>query len=92
MRLKVAKSESNLSEALDRVAAEGERIVLTRRGKRLAALISLADLKLLENLEDRVDRAAARRNRAEGGRPVPLEKVMAELGIGLKAKGRKNRG
>ncbi len=54
-RAVVKKPSSPVSEsALDR-ALQGERVIV-RRGKRpVAAVVSIADLKLLEELEDRYD-------------------------------------
>jgi len=40
---------------VNRVAYGGERIVLERRGKAKAVLISLEDLALLEGIEDKID-------------------------------------
>ena len=41
----------NLCEIINRVADSGERIVIERQGKEIAAIISSADLKRLETLE-----------------------------------------
>ncbi len=48
----VAEIRDNLADALNRVAYQGERIVLERRGKGVAVLVSMEDLALLETLED----------------------------------------
>jgi prevent-host-death family protein len=51
-------------EIVNRVAYGGEELVLTRRGKPIAALVSLAALEALHRLEDARDVAeAARRER-----------------------------
>jgi antitoxin (DNA-binding transcriptional repressor) of toxin-antitoxin stability system len=81
MNVNVAEVPGTLAEALDRLAGARERVVLTRRGKRIAALVGLQDLELLERLEDQADLQAARQAKAEGGKPIPLEKIMSELGI-----------
>jgi len=63
-----AGARSQFSEVVNRTAFGGERVVVTRRGKPLAALVPIEDLALLEELEDRLDardfrvaRKAARR-------------------------------
>ena len=91
MEINIAKIRDNLTDALNRVADAGERIVLTRRGKPVAALVSLEELAFLEELETRADIEAARKARAEGGKPIPLAQVMANHGIERKrrAKARK---
>jgi len=67
VRLSVTEARDALAEALNRVAYAGERIVLERHGKRLAALIPVEDLELLEELEDRADVKAARKALREEG-------------------------
>lgn len=46
-RIPVSEARDQISEILNRVAYRGERIVLHRRGKELAALIPMADLQIL---------------------------------------------
>src|SRR4030042_569368 len=45
----------NLSEAVNRAAFGKERVVLTRRGRKLAGIVPFEDIELLEALEDRRD-------------------------------------
>ncbi|MBI1902395.1 MAG: type II toxin-antitoxin system Phd/YefM family antitoxin [Planctomycetia bacterium] len=80
MNVAVAKIRNNLADALNRVAYGGERVVLERRGKGIAAIVSMDDLALLERLEDEADIKAARKARKEKG-SIPLEKVKARLGM-----------
>lgn len=81
----VKEIRDNLADALNRVAYQGERIVLERRGKGVAVLVSMEDLALLEALEDREDAKAARKALAEmkrkGGKGIPWEQAKAELGL-----------
>ena len=53
------------SEIVSRVAFGGEEVVLTRRGKPIAALVSLEVLKALHRLEDAEDAAQAERARKD---------------------------
>lgn len=48
----VTQARAELAELVNRVAYSGERVVLTRHGRPLAALVSGADLELLEALGD----------------------------------------
>jgi len=69
------------SEVVNRVAYGDEEIILTRRGKPIAALISLAALEALHRLEDAedvADAAAAREDARKNG-TIPWEDVKAEL-------------
>jgi prevent-host-death family protein len=43
------------SDVINRAAFAKERIVLTRHGKAVAAVVPIEDLELLENLEERID-------------------------------------
>ncbi|HVE44623.1 MAG TPA: type II toxin-antitoxin system prevent-host-death family antitoxin [Gammaproteobacteria bacterium] len=49
-----------LSELVNRVSHHKERVVLTRRGKEIAALISMEDLQLLISYQQKIDLEAAR--------------------------------
>lgn len=85
MTINVVNVRSSLADTINRVAYQGERVVLERRGKSVAALISMEDLALLEQLEDAADAKAARRALAEmkrkKQRPIPWEQVRADLGV-----------
>lgn len=49
--LPVSMARSNFSDLLNEVLVYGERIVLERHGKAVAAIVSVADLERLEALE-----------------------------------------
>lgn len=68
--LKVSTNDmrQHLSDTLDRVRVDRERIVVQRNGKDMAALVPVADLALLEALEDAADIKAARRALADPAR------------------------
>ncbi|MBI2804324.1 MAG: type II toxin-antitoxin system prevent-host-death family antitoxin [Planctomycetes bacterium] len=78
--MKVADIRNQLADAINRVAYAGERIVLERRGKKVAALVSVEDLELLEEMEDQADIRAAKKALKEKGR-IPLAKIKARLGM-----------
>ena len=71
-------TETNLADALNRAACASERIILARDGKPTAALVSISDLKLLEELENRADLKTALKARKEKG-GIPLEEIEARL-------------
>jgi prevent-host-death family protein len=85
MTINVVKIRSNLADTINRVAYRGERVVLQRRGKGVAALVSMEDLALLEKLEEEADAKASRKALAEIKRkklkPIPWQQVKAELGL-----------
>ena len=71
---------TNLSDVLGRVRHGHERIMITKSGKPVAALIPFDELEAIEALEDELDREALAEARAEGGRHT-LEEVKKELGL-----------
>ncbi len=84
-RLAAHKACENFSDTLDRVVEKGERIILHRHGKNVAALVPVEDLALLEELENRLDaedfRAAKEEWERGGRKTVPWEKIKTDLGL-----------
>jgi len=78
--MNVVDIRNNLADAINRVAYAGERIILERRGKGVAALVSVEDLELLQKLEDEADIRAAKKALKEKGH-VTLEEVKKRLGM-----------
>jgi prevent-host-death family protein len=63
--ISTAEARENLADLINRATYTKERLVLTRRGKAVAALVPLEDLELLEALENLVDLEDARAALAE---------------------------
>ena len=59
-RLPASEVRKRFSEAVSQAAYGGERIIIERSGKALAALVSIEDLEALEALEDLMDVEEAR--------------------------------
>lgn len=53
--ISTVKARENFSDLVNRSAYGKERVVLTRRGKGIVAVVPIEDLKLLEAMEDRLD-------------------------------------
>ncbi|HVR75616.1 MAG TPA: type II toxin-antitoxin system Phd/YefM family antitoxin [Planctomycetota bacterium] len=79
-RVSTSRIRKGLSDTINRVAYGGERIVLERRGKPIAAIVSLEDVELLERLEDKADVRAAKKALKEPGR-IPWPKLKKKLGL-----------
>lgn len=75
--INTVKAREHFSELINRTAYGKERIVLSRRGKELLALIPLEDLHLLELAEDLIDvkDAAMAIKEYEKGDVVSLEEI-----------------
>ncbi len=78
--VEASQLRQGFSEALNTVAFAGERIAINRHGKRVAVLVSVDDLALLEALEDRLDVQLAKRALKEKG-SIPWTKVKKSLGL-----------
>ena len=72
-----------LERLVRRVRQSRDRVVLTRRGKRLVAVVPIEDVEWLEEIEDQIDREEARKALEESEREgtIPWEQVKAELGL-----------
>jgi prevent-host-death family protein len=80
-RRKVASSvaRSEFADIVNRAAYAGERVIVHRRKKPVAAVVPLDDLALLEELEDRMDLEEARKRLKEP--TVPWSKIKKDLGL-----------
>ena len=78
MPVSVSELNRGLSEYLNRAAYGAERIVITSRGKPKAAVISVEDLRRLEELEDALAATEALEAH-EAGETIPWEEAKAEL-------------
>jgi len=82
-RLNTTQAKRQLSRIVQRTATTKRRVVLTSRGKDLAAVVPIEDVRLLEDLEDRIDlddaRAALANVKEEG--TVTWDKIKRDLGL-----------
>lgn len=80
-RLPASKARERFADLLNEVSVRGDRVVLERHGKTVAAMIPVADLQLLEALEDKYDIDSARETLAESDRRIPWKKLKQRLGL-----------
>ena len=78
--ISTSKARVDFAEMINQVAYRGERIVLGRHGKPIAAIIPIDDLTFLEEIENRMDIDAAKRALAESDERIPYEKLRQDLG------------
>ncbi len=84
MDIPTAEARKQFSEILNRVAYAKERVVLTRRGKPLAAVVPIEDieaLEALEALEDRIDIEESDKVLARNEERVPFEEIKRKYGL-----------
>jgi len=78
-----AEARKNLAELVNRVAYGKERVVLTRHGKQLCALVPIEDLSFLDKIREaatRNDVTDALHEQADGG-SVAWSDLKRELGL-----------
>ena len=81
-RIAVIDARKDLAEILNRAAYGKERVVLTRRGKDVAAIVPIDDVKMLEAIEDHMDLAESvrilERVRAGSEQALSLDELKAK--------------
>lgn len=70
-------ARANFAEIVSRAEYAGERTVVHRRKKPVAAVIPIEDLRLLERMEDLADIEGARKALKEKGR-IPWAQIKKE--------------
>jgi prevent-host-death family protein len=83
MTVSTVKAREQLSTVINRAAFGKERVVLTRRGKEIVAVVPIEDLRFLEELENRIDLDDARAALAEVKKKgtISWERIKADLGL-----------
>ncbi|HEX6075669.1 MAG TPA: type II toxin-antitoxin system Phd/YefM family antitoxin [Micromonosporaceae bacterium] len=81
----MSDARDRLGDLVNRAVYTREPVYLTRRGRRVAAVIDAQTLdRLVELAEDAIDAAEASTARAEladGAEPVPWDEVKRDLGL-----------
>jgi prevent-host-death family protein len=78
-RLTASQARATFAEAVNRASFAGERTVIRRHGRDVAAVVSAEDLKILEALEDQHDLKEAREIMKKPGRLASWEKIKKDL-------------
>jgi prevent-host-death family protein len=87
--ISIADLRTRLGDLVSRVSYKHDRVVITKHGKPVAALISASDMEKFQELEDlngvQAAKAAERETKKNG--TVPLEVVVQRLGLDDERKG-----
>jgi prevent-host-death family protein len=70
---RISEARESFSTTINRVAFGHERVILTRHGKRVAAVVPVEDLELLEALEDARDLDDIRAALADPANATPID-------------------
>ena len=82
--MKATEAHERFAEVVDAAEVHHERVVLTRDGRRVAAVISISDLEDLERYEDEVAhdiQAADALLNDVNETPIPWERAKSDLGL-----------
>lgn len=79
----VSEAREDFAELVNRAAYGHERVLVSRHGRPVAAIVSVEDVEFLERMEDEFDLKAALEALAdpENAVPIPWEQVKNELGL-----------
>jgi PHD/YefM family antitoxin component YafN of YafNO toxin-antitoxin module len=81
LKVTVGKLKADMAATLNKTAFGGERFLIERRGKPVAALVPLEDLRILEEAADRFDAQEAMRRVADPeDETISYEELCRELG------------
>ena len=73
------KARNSFSELISHTAYSKERVIVTRNGKKMAAIVSIEDLELLERLEDTMDTNELERMRKGDLSFIKIEDFLGEM-------------
>lgn len=79
--ISTADARKNFADIVNKVAYGSEPVVLTRRGREVAALVSMRDLELLRQIENRMDIEDAEKALADPEGNISAQEVWKELGL-----------
>ncbi len=80
-KISTAEARKNFAHIVNKVVYGKEPIILTRRGQDVAALVSIDELELLQQIEDHIDIEDAKLALSESGKNIPEEEVWKQLGL-----------
>lgn len=82
-KLTTGEARENFADVINAAGYGAQRVVLTRHGKEVAAVVPISDLELLHQLERIIDLEEARKALIEAGEAgaTPLDVLKKELGL-----------
>ncbi|MBI1882757.1 MAG: type II toxin-antitoxin system Phd/YefM family antitoxin [Chlamydiae bacterium] len=79
--ISVRTMRGHFSDTLNKVFYQGERIIVKRRGKNVAAFIPMSDLDVLRQMENEIDLRIAKAELKKSKQFVSYKSVRKELGL-----------
>ncbi len=81
IKISTGDARKNFADIVNKVVYGKESIVLTRRGQDVAALVSMEELELLQQIEDYIDVKDAHKALKDLGHNIPASDVWKKLGL-----------
>lgn len=78
--MEILDNFKELSMLLEKALVTGERVLITRKGKPMGAIVPWDDVEILQALEDMIDGQAAKEALKEPGM-LSLDDIKRELGL-----------
>lgn len=79
--ISTADARKNFADIVNKVAYSKEPVILTRRGRGIAALISIDELELLQQIENYIDIEDAKKALNEPGDNIQAREFWKQLGL-----------
>lgn len=79
--ISTAEARKKFADIVNRVAYGHEPVIFTRRGEKIAAMISMDELELLQRLEDVMDIEDAKKALEDPGKNIPAGEFWERLGL-----------
>ncbi len=80
-KISTADARKHFADIVNKVAYGKEPVVLTRRGQEIAALVSMDELELLQQIEDYVDIEDAKKALDGPNENISAKEVWRQLGL-----------
>ena len=79
----VSDARESFAELVNRAAYGHERVLVSRRGRPIAAIVSIEDVEFIERVEDELDRQSAldALTDPENAETIPFARIKADLGL-----------
>jgi antitoxin Phd len=78
-KITTVDARKKFANVINQVAFGNDSFVLTRRGEPIAAIVSIKELKILQDLEDHIDIEDAWKAKKKDGESIPWEELKKEL-------------
>ncbi|MEP7378139.1 MAG: type II toxin-antitoxin system Phd/YefM family antitoxin [Chloroflexota bacterium] len=84
VRVSVSRARDEFADLVNQAAYKQQRVIVTRHGRAIAAIVPIEDVAYLERLEDEYDLQEALKvlnDPEQMANTIPWEQVKSELGL-----------